>query len=50
MSQYVYAEGKLVKEGDFTLLPNETGLNIDLVNGVTVDLPAESLVVYTDFE
>jgi len=48
--QFIYSDGTLKKEGDHTLLPNETGLNLNLDKGIYLTMPAESLVVYTNFE
>jgi hypothetical protein len=50
VAKYVYAEGMLRKSGDHDLLPNETGLTLDMKRGITVDMPGESLIVYTDLQ
>ena len=47
--KYVYSEGNLIKEGDNQLLPNEKNLRINFHKGITLQMPAESLIVYTDF-
>jgi hypothetical protein len=49
VSKYIYAEGTLIKEGDFKLLPNEKNLRINLKEGISLKMPGESLIVYTDF-
>ncbi len=49
VEKYIYAEGELIKEGDHNLLPNAKELRLKMKKGITVELPAESLVVYTDF-
>ena len=48
MKQFIYANGKLIKEGDHTLLPNHINLTLDLNAGYSVDMPAESLIVFTN--
>lgn len=48
--QFIYAEGVLVTEGDHSVKPNKTDLNLDLREGLEVRMPAESLVIYTSFE
>jgi len=50
VAKYVYSEGTLIKEGDHKLLPNVKNLRVNLQKGIKVKMPAESLVVYTDFE
>jgi len=50
VSKYIYADGTLVKEGDYRLLPNEQNLQINLQEGITVLMPPESLIVFTDFD
>ena len=49
VSKYVYAEGTLIKEGDHMVLPNESNLQLSLDKGITIDMPAQSLIIYTDF-
>jgi hypothetical protein len=50
VAKYIYSDGTLVKEGDHKLLPNEKNLRLNLKKGIILDMPAESLIVYTDFE
>lgn len=46
---YLYAEGALRKDGDHTLLPNQEQVDLSLAQGEDIELPAESLLVYTTF-
>lgn len=48
--KFVYSEGTLNKEGDYLLLPNEQNLTVDWEKGVDDTLPAESMIVYTNFD
>jgi len=48
MKEYIYADGTLKKEGDHLLLPNNTNLTLNLKDGYIVNMPAESLLVYTN--
>ncbi len=48
MKEYIYANGTLKKEGDHLLLPNNTNITLNLKNGYIVNMPAESLLVYTN--
>jgi hypothetical protein len=50
VSEYDYARGMVIKEGDCTQLPNRTGLAFDLSKGHPVNLPGESLVVLTNMD
>ncbi|UII20686.1 hypothetical protein [Fulvivirga ligni] len=49
-NKYIYSKNTLKKEGDHGLLPNETDLNINLSEGVSLDMPAESLIVISTFK
>jgi hypothetical protein len=48
--KFIYADGFLKKDGDHILLPNETGLSLNFSKGESLDMPAESLIVYTNFD
>jgi len=48
--KFIYSDGTLKKEGDHILLPNEENLSLDFRNGETLTMPAESLIVYTNFD
>ncbi|MFT4221913.1 hypothetical protein [Dysgonomonas sp.] len=48
--KYIYSEGTLKKEGDHKLLPNEEGLTLNFQKGESFTMPAESLIVYTNYE
>lgn len=48
--KFVYSDGTLNREGDHLLLPNEQNLTVDWVKGVNTILPAESMIVYTNFD
>ncbi len=48
--KFVYADGTLKTEGDYLLLPNEENLKLNLSKGEQFTMPAESLVVYTNFD
>ena len=48
MKEYIYADGTLKREGDDLLLPNNTNLTLNLKDGYIVNMPAESLLVYTN--
>jgi hypothetical protein len=49
VKQYLYAEGKLLKEGDCRLLPIRRNLTLQLDKGEEFTMPSESLTVYTNF-
>lgn len=48
VSCYYYGEGLMRTEGDHTLLPDATGLRIDLTSGVEYTLPRESMILLTE--
>lgn len=48
--KFVYADGTLKTEGDYLLLPNEENLKLNLSKGEQFTMPAESLIVYTNFD
>lgn len=48
--KYIYSDGTLKKDGDHKLLPNEEGLTLNFKKGEYVTMPAESLIVYTNYE
>lgn len=50
VKRFVYAKGKLQLEGDFNLLPNQMNLSLDLKKKTTETIPAEGLLVLTNFE
>lgn len=47
--KYIYSEGTLKTEGDHMLYPNEENIELNLEEGEFVSMPAESLIVYTNF-
>lgn len=49
VKQFVYADGKLLKDGDCKLVPVRLNQTLRLEKGETVNLTGESLVVYTNF-
>jgi len=49
MKKYIYAEGTLNLKGDLELIPNEEGLHFSLKKGVQEKMPAQSLIVFTNF-
>ncbi len=50
MKQYLYGEGKLLKEGDCKLLPLRKDFTLQLKKGEALTMSGESLVVYTNFD
>ena len=48
MKEFIYAEGMLKKDGDHILLPNNTHLTLNLEKGYFINMPSESLLVYTN--
>lgn len=48
--KFIYAKGTLKTDGDAILLPNEANLTLHLAKGMHLALPAESLLVYTNFD
>lgn len=48
--QFIYSEGTLKKEGDHKLLPNKENVDLNLEKGELVNMPGESLIVYTNYE
>ncbi|WP_276380113.1 cellulase family glycosylhydrolase [Flavobacterium sp. H4147] len=50
VKKFVYAKDKLKLEGDHILLPNETNLTLDLSQKATETIPAEGLLVLTNFD
>ena len=48
--QYIYSDGTLKKDGDHKLLPNKEGLTLNFRKGQLITMPAESLIIYTNFE
>lgn len=50
VKQYLYAEGRLQKEGDCRLLPHRQGVTLRPAKGEAFQMPGESLVVYTNFD
>lgn len=48
--KFVYADGTLKTEGDYLLLPNEENLKLNLSKEEQFTMPAESLIVYTNFD
>ena len=50
VKEFVYAEGRLLTEGDCRLLPVREALTLSLKSGESLEMPAQSLVVYTNFD
>ena len=50
VKRFVYAKNKLKLEGDHNLLPNKTNLTLNLKKNTYETVPAEGLVVLTNFE
>jgi len=48
--KFIYSDGTLKKEGDYMLLPNEENISMDFIKGEQFSMPAESLVVYSNFD
>ncbi|MCD7930730.1 MAG: hypothetical protein LUH15_04825 [Tannerellaceae bacterium] len=48
--QYLYSEGKLRIEKEHLLLPVQTNRNLSLERNESLFLPAESLIVFTNFD
>lgn len=48
--KFVYSNGTLKMQGDHLLLPNEENLNLSFEEGEVVAMPAESLIVYTNYD
>lgn len=48
--KFIYSDGTLKKEGDHKLLPNEEDLTLNFQKGESFTMPAESLIVYTNYE
>lgn len=49
MKKFIYSEGTLKKRGDHQIVPNSEDLNLDFGKGISVEMPSESLIVYTNF-
>lgn len=47
--RYLYAEGRLKLSETGILEPVDTGVTLNLQRGNTIDMPGESLIVYTNF-
>ena len=47
-TRYLYGEGLMCTEGDHLLLPDATGLRIDLTAGAQYKLPGESMILLTE--
>lgn len=50
IKSFIYSQGKLKLDGDHDLLPNKTNLNLDLKKKTTEIIPAEGLLVLTNFD
>lgn len=50
VKEYLYADGKLKKEGDSQLLPLRRGVTLRLDKREVIQMPGESLTVYTNFD
>lgn len=48
--KFIYSDGTLKQKGDCLLLPNDENLILHLEKGETVTMPAESLIVYTNYD
>ncbi|WP_289057236.1 hypothetical protein [uncultured Flavobacterium sp.] len=50
VKKFVYAKGHLKLEGDHNMLPNQTNITLDLKKNKTETIPAEGLLVLTNFD
>jgi hypothetical protein len=50
VKRFIYGKGRLKLEGDHTLLPNQTNITLDLKKNTTQTIPAEGLLVVTNFD
>lgn len=50
MKQFIYAKGKLLLEGDHELLPSKNGFELNLNKNIKEVIPAEGIIVLTNFE
>lgn len=50
MKQFIYSKGTLQKDGDHNLLPNKENIVLELRNGYDIEMPEESLIIYTNYE
>lgn len=50
VKKFVYAKDQLKLEGDYSMLPNETNITLDLKKKSTETIPAEGLLVLTNFD
>lgn len=50
MKRFVYANGKLLLEGDHVLLPSKKGIELNFKKNIKDVIPAEGLIVLTNFE
>lgn len=48
MRQYNYIEGDMILEGDNRQLPNAEDIKMNLKDGYNVELPSQSMIVYTN--
>lgn len=48
--EFIYAEGRLKKQGETSVLPNNTYQELDFHGGKELEMPGESLFLFTDFE
>lgn len=50
VKRFIYAKDKLKLEGDHNLLPNQININLDLMKNKMETIPAEGLLVLTNFD
>lgn len=50
MKQFIYANGKLILEGDHLLLPSKKGFELNFKKNIKEVIPAEGIIVLTNFE
>lgn len=50
IKKFIYAKGKTKLEGDHNLLPNQINITLDLNRNIMETIPAEGLIVITNFE
>lgn len=48
--EYIYAEGKLKISNANVLLPDKDGVTFNMKTDNTINMPGESLIMYTDFD
>lgn len=46
--QYNYIENEIIKDGDCIQLPNADKLDLDLSEGVSINIPSNAMIIYTN--